>query len=202
PEGGNLEESTLSSFYSCIRNTLEAARRVGQMCRSEAARELWRKVYPLLSEGEPGLFGAITSRAEAQVTRLSCIYALLDGSSVIEVPHLKAALTLWDYCERSCRYIFGDALGNPIADRILQALRGSLNGLNRSQISHLLGRNEAASAIDNALRVLLEHKLAAKDVVKTGGRPEERWYAATKQTKKTNKADRNGVPKVEKEVGP
>jgi len=193
PEGGNLSESTLISLSSCIRKTLEAAGRVGQMRRSEAARGLWGEVYEKLSDGEPGLFGAITSRAEAQVTRLSCIYALLDGSSVIEAPHLKAALALWDYCEQSCRYIFGDALGNPIADRILQALRGSPNGLNRSQISHLLGRNEAASAIENALRVLVEYQLAVREVFRTGGRPEERWCAITKKTKETKKAQRNGA---------
>src|SRR5262249_35442373 len=125
PEGGNLKESTLISLSSCIRKTLDVAGRVGQMRRSDAARELWGEVYEKLSEGEPGLFGAIPPRAEAQVTRLSCIYALLDGSHVVDVPPLKAALAIWDYCEQSCRYIFGDALGNPIADRILQALRGS-----------------------------------------------------------------------------
>src|SRR5262249_21359335 len=145
PEGGKLEGGILLSLSSCIRKTLEVAGRVGEVRRSDAARQLWEDVYPDLSEGAPGLFGAITSRAEAHVVRLSCIYALLDGSSVIDVPHLKAALAIWNYCEQSCRYIFGDALGDPIADRILQALRGSATGLNRSQISRLLGNNVAAS---------------------------------------------------------
>jgi hypothetical protein len=187
PEGGKLEESTLLSYSSCIRNTLDAARRVGQMRRSDAARQLWEDVYPGLSEGAPGLFGAVTSRAEAQVTRLSCIYALLDGSAVVDIPHLRAALALWDYCEQSCRYVFGDALGDPIADRILQALRSSPAGLNRSQISHRLGRNESSGTIEKALRVLLEYRLAACEVLQTRGRPEERWCAVTKETNKTKK---------------
>src|SRR5262249_16975667 len=145
------------------------------------------------------LFGAITSRAEAQVVRLSCIYALLDGSPVVDIQHLRAALALWSYCEQSCRYIFGDALGNPIADRILQALRASPKGLNRSQISHLLGRNESASTIKNALGVLAEHGLAVRKVLQSGGRPEERWYATTttkktKQTKKDSSKRPNGRP--------
>ena len=46
----------------------------------DSARELWMRVYPQLSEGEPGMLGAMTSRAEAHVLRLACIYALSDRS--------------------------------------------------------------------------------------------------------------------------
>ena len=49
--------------------------------------------------GHSGLYGAVTSRAEAQVVRLSLIYALLDCSPVIRQEHLLAALALWEYCE-------------------------------------------------------------------------------------------------------
>jgi hypothetical protein len=193
PEGGKPDGDSLFSLSSCIRKALEAAGRIGEMRRSDGARQLWEEVYEDLSEGEPGLFGAITSRAEAQVLRLSCVYALLDGSPAVDVQHLRAALALWNYCEESCRYIFGDTLGNPIADRIRQALRGSPNGLNRSEISHLLGNNVAANTIENALRVLVEHRIGACEVLDTGGRPQERWYAVTKKTKETKKGQPNGV---------
>ena len=39
----------------------------------------------------PGPRGAVTSRAEAQALRLGAIYAALDFSSVVGLPHLQAA---------------------------------------------------------------------------------------------------------------
>jgi hypothetical protein len=60
-----------------------------------------------LSEGQPGLFGAVTSRAEAQVIRLALLYALLDEADHIGTEHLRAALALWRYAEDSARFIFG-----------------------------------------------------------------------------------------------
>ena len=86
--------------------------------RDNHSRQLWTAIYPMLSEGQPGLLGAATSRAEAQVLRLSAIYAILDQSLVVRVEHLQAALSVWDYCYASARLIFGDATGDPTADRI------------------------------------------------------------------------------------
>jgi hypothetical protein len=71
----------------------------------------------------PGLLGAITGRAEAQTVRLALLYALLDQAPTIAQIHLEAALALWTFCEASARYVFGDLLGDPIADTILRALR-------------------------------------------------------------------------------
>ena len=70
-------------------------------------------------EGAPGLLGAATNRAEAQVLRLSVPYALLDRSARHPPEHLLAALAVWRYAEASARWVFGDALGDTIADAIL-----------------------------------------------------------------------------------
>jgi hypothetical protein len=77
-----------------LKEAVKFAKRPCQLKRDDKARDLWAKVYPGLSEGKPGLLGAITARAEAQVLRLSMIYALLDFSNVVRVEHLKAALAL------------------------------------------------------------------------------------------------------------
>jgi len=187
PEGGNLSESDLSSLSSHIRKSFESAKTAGSMQRSEDARRLWCEVYNRLSDGRPGLLGAVTSRAEAQVTRLSCIYALLDGSRLIERCHLGAALALWRYCEDSARYIFGDALGDPTADRILDALRREPGGLPKTQIFGLFGRHPKAGKIDSALKVLSGHGLAHRITTHTGGRPGERWVATCEQAKEAKK---------------
>jgi hypothetical protein len=42
---------------------------------------------------------------------------------VAGIKQCEAALTLWRYCDASARYIFGDLVGDPVADTILRALR-------------------------------------------------------------------------------
>jgi hypothetical protein len=123
PEGGNIDSENLNDLVVRLHDAIECARNAGEVTRSEGARELWRIVYPELSKGKPGLLGAITARAEAQVMRLSAIYALLDCSTKVEVEHHRAALALWNYCERSARWIFATFTGDTRADRILLALR-------------------------------------------------------------------------------
>jgi hypothetical protein len=75
---------------------------------------------------------------------LACIYALLDRSKIIRVEHFRAALALWTDCESSARYIFGDSLGDPVADTLLKALRNSANGLTLTEMRDLFGRNRGA----------------------------------------------------------
>jgi hypothetical protein len=69
--------------------------------RDPAASELWNDYYATLSQAKSGLHGAATGRADARVLRMSAIYAALDCSSTIRLPHLEAALTLWDFCSYS-----------------------------------------------------------------------------------------------------
>ncbi len=88
-------------------------------------------------------------------------------------------MELWGYAERSVAHIFGDATGDPIADKIVLALdRAGEEGLTRTDISSLCGRHEPAHRIDVALRLLEEHGRARPEGRATGGRPAEVWYAA------------------------
>ena len=123
PFGGALVAEAIVKLGIKTLGKVEAARCRGEVTMSPAARQLWTEVYPRLSEGAPGLLGAITSRAEAQCVRLALIYALLDEADQIEQVHLEAALALWSFCEASARYIFGDLTGDPLADEILRALK-------------------------------------------------------------------------------
>ncbi len=177
PEGGNLEQEALAPLILQLKEAINFAKTVGEMKRDEESKAMWRDVYPELSEGAPGLLGAVTARAEAQVMRLACLYALLDMSSVIRKDHLAAALGLWDYSEASARYIFGDALGDPTADELLKVLRANSEGLTRTDIRDFFGRNKRSYEIDRALGVLLEHGLASPSRESSNGRPAERWKA-------------------------
>jgi hypothetical protein len=121
PEGGGQVD--YQALVPRLCDSLRCAREIGLVERDDEARRAWAEIYGDLSEGRPGLFGSVTARAEAQVLRLSVLYAVLDGESVVRLPHLEAATAVWEYCEDSARYIFGDATGDPVADRIIEALR-------------------------------------------------------------------------------
>jgi hypothetical protein len=177
PDGGDLRDADLRQPVIGLREAIGSAHNLGEMNWDDEARRLWHALYPELSEAKPGMLGAVTARAEAQVIRIACLYAVLDQSSVIRVEHLKAAVAVWDYCEASARYIFGDAQGDPIADRILEALRGSASGLTRTQIRDLFQRNGHRTRIDEALRLLDERRLARQVLLKKGQKEVEVWYA-------------------------
>ncbi len=112
--------------------------------------------------------------------RIACIYALLDRSLVIQRVHLEAALAVWRYCEASAQYLFGESLGNPLADDLYQLLLQAPDGLTRNEISNHFGRHRSARDIATALGVLAEYGKArmVKDAAE-GGRPAERWFSIT-----------------------
>jgi hypothetical protein len=77
-----------------LREAIDFSKQVRELKRSPLATKIWRRVYEKLSSGESGTVGSILARGEAQVVRLSNLYALLDKSAVIRAEHLKAALAL------------------------------------------------------------------------------------------------------------
>lgn len=182
PDGGAVEPAELLPLAEELRAAVELARDVRRpMTRTNAARTLWHSVYAELSHGRDGLVGAVTARAEAQVLRLSVVYALADGAPTIDAEHLQAALAVWTYCERSVDYIFGASPGNNIADRILAALgEASTDGLTRTEIRKLVGGRVNVNRIDEALALLERRQLATFARIPTGGRPVEKWLCATR----------------------
>jgi hypothetical protein len=50
------------------------------------------------------------------------LFAILDHSTLTEPKHLQAAIAVWDYCERSAQWAFGEKTGNKMVDRIYWAL--------------------------------------------------------------------------------
>jgi hypothetical protein len=179
PEGGHLSAEDLAPFVERLNDAVAFASLLGNtaLVRDPEARALWNERYEDLSEGRPGLFGAVTSRAEAQVLRLSLIYALLDLQTEVKRVHLEAALEVWRYAFDSASFIFGHVLGDPLADDILRILRTRPEGLTRNEIRDLFARHRRAEDIGRALDVLQENGLARMERETTAGRPAERWHA-------------------------
>ncbi len=185
PDGGELPADQLDQLGVQLRGAVEFAVAQGEIRRDADAKTLWHAVYQTLSEGRPGMLGSMTARAEAQVLRLSVIYALLDQCSQVQEVHLRAALALWRYCEASAAHVFGDSLGDPVADEILSALRDKPEGMTRTEVRDLFHRNRPASAINGALDSLERFGLAQRQTVPTGGRNAERWVALTTKATET-----------------
>lgn len=181
PEGGSVNEEQLQSLARQIKEAVTFAKNVQQVRFDEDARRMWHKVYPTLSQGRPGMLGNLTGRAEAQVIRFSLIYALLDKSSLIKPDHLLAALALWQYSEDSCAHIFGDRLGNAVADEIYSQLSASATGLTRTEMRDAFSRNRKQHEIDSALQLLESLGLAFEVEESSGGRPVERWFASSQK---------------------
>lgn len=182
PEGGDLDDGTLDMLAFRFAQAVADAKTIGKggpLTRDDSARALWHEVYEPLSEGRPGMLGAVTARAEAIVMRVATVYAVLDGRTQIGVEHLQAALAVWRYCEQSARYVFGDAVGDPVADEILDALRSRPEGMTRDDIYNLLGRHRSRERTSSALATLAEAGMAVMEKQATSGRPIERWRAAS-----------------------
>jgi len=174
PQPMNIHE--LSKIQQKLINTLPLyGGQSFEVKPSQTVREEWVKCYHNLTKDKPGLVGCITNRAEAQVLRLAMIYALTDGSRVIEIQHLDAAMALWKYCEQSARYIFHGMQTDTTAQRILEALKEKT--LSSTEIHKLFGNNYSKERIEIALSELQTAGVVEKEVIKRDGpgRPETIW---------------------------
>jgi hypothetical protein len=172
PDGGGTVH-LVGRFEARLVGAMKFAKTCGQMSRDDEAANLWRQEYPrLTAERSPDLVDAFCSRAEAQVLRLSMVYALLDSSDVIRVEHLRAALAIWDYSEQSVRRILNAAeegRTHPKADRILEHLREHPEGATRTQIQQTVFKGHLpAGELVEALAYLRDRNLARVTKEATG----------------------------------
>lgn len=185
PEGGRLSDRECNLLIERLHKAVTSARGISEIQRDDEARNLWHKIYEDLSSGHAGLLGAVTSRAEAQVMRLACLYALLDCSSIVRRVHLEAGWAVWRYCEASARYVFGDAMGDRVADEMLRALRESgEEGLTQTDLNNLFSGHQKKGSMSRALSLLQEQGRVTCEREETGGRPSLRWFSVTSKAEK------------------
>ena len=181
PRGGRWDSINWAPFLRKLTVAVDFGSRPRQMDLDAEAWEYWDAAYPELSESKPGMLGAMTARGEAQVLRLAMIYALLDLDELIRVPHLQAALAVWKYSVQTCRWLWGNRMGDPVADTILAALkRAGDKGLTRTQIySEVFHRNVPGERIEAVLASLASAGLARANRRTGNGRPFEVWFAVS-----------------------
>jgi hypothetical protein len=174
PDGG--KDLDLSPYAARLSTAIATATAVERMRRDQDAAALWRRSYAELADDDAhGLLAAVTSRAEAQVLRLSIVYALIDGSGTIREQHLRAALAVWRYCRESAAIIFGQRSGDPLAEKILETIRQQ-PGIGRREIHQATGNHVKAATLVNVLAKLRDAGRVRVEKVETAGRPAERWF--------------------------
>ncbi|MGA7420896.1 MAG: DUF3987 domain-containing protein [Acidimicrobiales bacterium] len=173
PSGGNLDDSVVAELGHDIRDALERARKIGIMRRTPMADVLWEGLYRQMADDVPGgLVAALIARDAPQVLRLSVVYALLDGSSRIDVPHLRAAWAVWQYCRSSVVTLFGGRTGDSVADKLLEAARqAGPDGLTTTDQHAALGRHASAARLKVARETLIADGSVTVRHINTGGRP-------------------------------
>jgi hypothetical protein len=182
PHGGRPVE--LAGFAEALAAALRFAEEDAAMTWTADGWQLWEEVYSRLTADRPGLFGLVTGRAEAQVLRLSMVYALLAKSAVIDFEHLQAALEVWRYCEDSARHVFGERYGVPLLDELLAHLRSHPEGLTRNEIRNVFARHVTSAELSQALDTLREMGQAWEEREPTAGRTTSRWFARAPDPKK------------------
>ena len=167
-----LSQESRDKIEAILSKTLSVSTETREMTLSHEARDLFGQAYPLLTKERPGLYGSATSRAEAQVIRLSMIMSLMEGSSAVRLEDMIRALHFWRYAEESALFIFGDREPDQRANKILDYL---IQGEKTTTqiINDLFSKNGAGIA------EVLEHLQAVGKVIsrkeKSGKKPTTWW---------------------------
>jgi hypothetical protein len=185
--GGNIFPllDVLGDLLGQVARAIELAKGVECMRRTARAEKLWEdEVYDRLDEVPSGELGAFFVRASPIVMRIASIFALMDLESerdvrriAVDVPHIKAALAIWDHAVRSLRHIF-HADADPAADKLVAALKDAPDGLNRRQIiDEVFKKNKSAESVTELLGKLLAYRtiVSLKPESKGRGRPATRY---------------------------
>jgi hypothetical protein len=182
-----LDSKQLAEVAGAFKQAVRNPALRGELQLSPKARASWVKEYDRLSEGQYGLVGSLTSRAESQVLRLAVIYALLDESMTIEKQHLRAALAVWRYCEESVQHIYSSRSGDPLEKKVLDLLNAAgKDGMKRHELGQNLGGHVLSKTLEQILNHLQELGKVKSVVIRPakgsrGGRP----YAIYKSAKST-----------------
>lgn len=173
PHGGTLSAESASFLASRWREALFRGREIsGRVTRTPKAARLWEDFYGSLSDDVHGVYGQLVARAEAHVTRLSLAFALLDGERHISEEHHRAALAVWDKCDRTVAGLYPppESTGNADADRLLDAIRDR-GSLAKGAAYRIFGGHISDERLDYAVGHLTSLGLVDESMESTGGRP-------------------------------
>ncbi|MEZ5277106.1 MAG: bifunctional DNA primase/polymerase [Opitutaceae bacterium] len=182
PFPGTPSAEVFEGIVTDLKSVVAFAKTLDAIGFEDDARVLWIQRYRALSAGKPGISGSVLGRAEPHTLRLALIFAILDKAKLIGTRHLEAALSIWDYIERSVLFIFGQSTGNRTADTIYEELlRIRPSGMTRTEISKLLQGHSPAHETKRALTLLESCGRIYVIADKGESRTIQRWFASATQ---------------------
>lgn len=165
-----MPKTELKKLQIELVNILQKVKEIERMGMTREARGLWADVYPALSRDHHGLVGAVINRAEAQVIRLSMIFALQDAQGAIDARHIESALAVWQYCEDSARFIFAGRGVNPDANKLFTLIKEKRKADASAVYKHFQG-HITKPALERAVNELTSQGRIDVAQEATGGRP-------------------------------
>ena len=177
PEGGGTP--AYGDIVPRLRQALDWAKDCDRPIeRDDQARELWSEIYACRGKGETRLAGQSGCRTEAQILRLSCIYALMDCSPLVLLPHLEAALAFCRYAEDTDAFIASLGTPAPARSRLLSAVRGAgAQGQSKRQIYSAFNGHLTADQLATYLKELEDSGLIAPSEKTENGRSHTTYVA-------------------------
>ena len=161
PEDISLLANEIVSIFDFLEDSKVGAKVDVEIRMTPESEQFWIKVYPKLSQDNPGIIGSLLARSEMYVRMLAMIFAILDKKIVIEIVHLQSALFWIDYFDESVSYLFSDYIEqsernntNELAENILKQLRIANRQMTRTEINRA-NKSATGAEIKNALQQLL-----------------------------------------------
>lgn len=184
----SISGQALRDHASELGRVIEAAQVRRLYDRDREADRLWRAIYYAMNDLATPI-PSIEARGASMIARLSLLYALLNGHSLIRVDDLRAAVEVWWYAVQSTRKAYGERaarFGDPMADSILQEfwaqarIEGRRPVVSQTDVHAVVHRNGGRGGVTRALALLAEHGLLERvlqpgDPARKAGRPAVNW---------------------------
>ena len=179
PDGEGAPDDLIATHATQLRELAKQARDLRRIPLSEDARVYWAEVvYPALSGGGPtdGPVAQFTARATPYARRTAMLYALADGATAVDAPHLQAAYALANYSRATAAHVLGHGTGDERLDKLITALTtAGAQGMTRTDISALFSGHLKGPQLAD----LLTKAEASPGITRTqrrgNGRPTDVW---------------------------
>lgn len=177
PDGGGAPPELVNRLSADLRRRLQRAGMPHRLVRGPATRARWRDLYDEFCElEEDEQVASWVARAVPYTLRLAGLYALVDGSSVIESPHLEAAAALVRYALESARYVIDAGSASADVEQLARIIRSAgAEGVTKAVLTKKFSGRRTAAQLDPLLDTLTSLDPYDEVVERTGGRPVTRY---------------------------
>lgn len=183
PEGGDFDSVTqvLGPLVPELQRAVDFARADSAfrnpMPKTVKAKEYWREFYHgPLNAIRTGKYASLTVRAAPMILRMAVIYAILDRSRMLDVPHIEAARAFWDYCDQTVAHLWGDPQLDSELRKVMETLKAIPAGLTKGELNRKAFAGHARAAkLDELIAQAQGTGLVVRGERKTSGGSKTLW---------------------------